>query len=108
MAVDPNNLGGKVTTRSTSWADLCHRAWGSEWGQPDRKIYQFSGGNNKDSTDRGTTGIYGIQGDTLLLLDGTQYPDMRDGIIAGVGVIPGAANNGFGSYQELNPDPRIP
>ena len=46
--------------------------------------------------------------DTLLLLDGTQYPDMRDGIIAGVGVIPGAANNGFGSYQELNPDPRIP
>jgi hypothetical protein len=102
MAVDPNNLGGKVTTRSSSWADLCHRAWGSEWGQPDRNIYKFSGGNNKDSTDNGTTGIYGVPGNTLLLVDGLPYPDMRDGLVMSIGQVNGAADSGEGSYQELS------
>lgn len=101
--IDPT-LGAKVSTRTTSWLDLVQKAWGSEFHAPDHNIYKFSGGNNKDSTDMGLTGIYGVFGDDVLLLDGTQYPDMRDGMIAGVGTTPGAANNGFGDYPEITRD----
>ena len=87
---------------------MVQRAWGSEWSAPDPGAYNFSNGRKYDSTDRGLTGIYGVLGNTLLLLDGSQYPDMRDGIIIGVGLPPGSAENGFGSFQEINPDPRIP
>lgn len=106
-AINTQAVGAKVSTRSTSWHDLCVRAWGTEWATPDHKIYQFSGGSNKDSTDRGMTGLYGVVGDTLLLVDGPQYPDMRDGLIAGVGTPPGSANNGYGGYQEIDADPRF-
>lgn len=54
----PPQLGKPVTTRTFSWADMAQRAWGSEFRAPDHRIYQFSGGNYKDSTDLGTTGIY--------------------------------------------------
>jgi hypothetical protein len=54
----PPTLGKPVTTRTFSWLEMCSRAWGSEFRAPDHRIYQFSGGNNKDSTDLGTTGIY--------------------------------------------------
>lgn len=107
MAVNPKNLGAVVSTRPYSWSDLCVRSWGSEWAQPDHNTYEFSGGHNKDSTDRGLTGIYGVAGDTLLLIDGSQYPDMRDGLVAGVGIAAGSANAGLGSYQEIDADPRI-
>jgi hypothetical protein len=105
--VNPNNLGGKVSTRTTSWLDACMKAWGSEFHAPDHRIYQFSGGNNRDSTDKGLTGIYGVPGDVLLLLDGQQYPDMRDGLIAAVGATsPGVARDGLGSFEEIDIDPR--
>jgi hypothetical protein len=54
----PPTLGKPVTTRTFSWAEMAMRAWGSEFRAPDHRIYQFSGGNYKDSTDLGTTGIY--------------------------------------------------
>jgi hypothetical protein len=103
--VNPNNLGNKVSTRVINWLDQCMKSWGSEFRAPDHKIYEFSGNNNKDSTDLGKTGIYGVVGDNLLLLDGSHYPDMRDGLIAGVGTPPGAANSGLGSYPEINAAP---
>jgi hypothetical protein len=54
----PPQLGKPVTTRTFSWGEMASRAWGSEFRAPDHRIYQFSGGNYKDSTDMGTTGIY--------------------------------------------------
>lgn len=54
----PPQLGKPVTTRTFSWLEMASRAWGSEFRAPDHRIYQFSGGNYKDSTDMGTTGIY--------------------------------------------------
>jgi hypothetical protein len=54
----PPTLGKPVTTRTFSWADMAMRAWGAEFRAPDHRIYQFSGGNYKDSTDMGTSGIY--------------------------------------------------
>lgn len=50
-------LGPKVTSHSYSWADLVHRAWGSEFNAPDHGAYQFTG-RRFDSTDKGSTGIY--------------------------------------------------
>lgn len=73
-----NNLGGKVSTRLVSFADLAHRAWGAEWSAPDHGIYEFNDGRRKfDSTDRGKTGIYGVAVSDPLVLDGHPYPDMR-------------------------------
>jgi hypothetical protein len=107
MVANPSyyNLGSPTTFRETSWLDLCIRAWGSEFQAPDHDVYKWSNGRGFDSTDRGITGVYGVIGDTVLLLDGTQYPDMRDSIIIAVGYSnPGAANNGYGSAQELSLD----
>lgn len=107
MAAIPPTLGSKVSTRTTSWNELVQRAWGSEFNAPDHKIYRFGGGaRNFDSTDKGLTGLYGVPGDNVLLIDGSQYPDMRDGLVAGVGTTPGAANSGKGSYEEIDADPR--
>ena len=102
--VDPKNLGAKVSTRTTYWADLVHKAWGSEFFAPDHKIYQFSGGNNKDSTDMGLTGIYGVRGDNLMVLEGMPYPDMRDGMQLDLGTPDGSANNGYGTFKEVTTD----
>ncbi len=77
MPAIPQSLGSKVTTRDTSWLGLCMRAWGSEFTAPDRGVYAFSNGRQYDSTDRGRTGIYGVEVLDVLILD-TQYPDMRD------------------------------
>jgi hypothetical protein len=102
------NLGNPVTFRETPWLDLCIRAWGSEFQAPDHDIYKWSNGRGFDSTDRGLTGVYGVVGDNVLLLDGTQYPDMRDSIIIGVGSPnPGSANSGYGSAGELSQDPTL-
>jgi hypothetical protein len=51
-------LGKPVTYRSFSWLELAERAWGSEYRQPDHRIYQFSDGRAFDSTDSYQTGIY--------------------------------------------------
>lgn len=101
----PSNLGYKVTTRQTDWMSLVEKAWGSEFRAPDHNIYTF-GNRSYDSTDKGLTGLYGVHGDNVLLIDGSQYPDMRDGLVAGVGITPGAANSGRGSYEEIDADPR--
>ena len=74
-----SNLGNPVTVRTISWNDLCIRAWGSEFNAPDHKIYQMSGGNNKDSTDQGTTGIYGGGYASRILFDqpsNVRWPDV--------------------------------
>ena len=55
-----NNLGAKVTVRTTSWLDLAMRAWGAEWSAPDHRVYQFSNGREFDSTDQSNKGIYGL------------------------------------------------
>lgn len=66
QTTQPNNslshlsdLGAKVTVRTTSWLDLCMRAWGAEWSAPDHKVYQFSNGREFDSTDQSNMGLYG-------------------------------------------------
>jgi hypothetical protein len=64
--IDPNNLGSKVTSRDINWADLVHRAWGSEFNAPDHGIYEWSNGRKYDSTDKGTTGLYGVNGKVTL------------------------------------------
>ena len=58
VALNQSNLGARVVTRTINWQDLVMRAWGSEYQAPDRRIYQFSGGRNYDSTDQNETGIY--------------------------------------------------
>lgn len=58
VAVNLNNLGAQVVTRSILWHDLAVRAWGSEWQAPDHGAYEFSNGRKFDSTDRSSTGIY--------------------------------------------------
>lgn len=100
----PPELGTKVSTRSYSWSEIPQRAWGSEFNAPDHGVYEFSNGRKFDSTDKNQTGIYGVQGDTLLVLDGLQYPDMRDGVFAGVGTPDGSARSGRGAYQEISAD----
>jgi len=106
MASNLNNLGPDVSTRQTSWLDLVTRAWGSEFRAPDHGSYEFGSGRKFDSTDTGLTGLYGVPGDALLLVDGLPYPDMRDGLTMSVGIVAGAADSGDGSYQEINADPR--
>jgi hypothetical protein len=106
MPAIPQTLGSPVSTRTINWEDQVIKAWGSEYRTPDHNIYKFSNGVGKDSTDKGKTGIYGVEGDTLLILDGVQYPDMRDGIIADIGTRHGAARNGYGNYPETDADPQ--
>jgi hypothetical protein len=102
MATNPNNLGPKVSTRSIDWLSMAMRAWGSEYHAPDHGIYEFGSNRKFDSTDNGVTGLYGIDAPEIILLDGTQYPDMRDGFIDSFGVwINGYANNGLGDYKEV-------
>lgn len=102
----PSNLGPKVSTRTLNWLDLVTKAWAGEFYAPDKGAYGFSKGRNFDSTDTGRTGIYGVSGDAVLLLDGTQYPDMRDGLQTAVGTPLGSAEDGYGVYQEIDADPR--
>jgi hypothetical protein len=77
MPAIPPILGQKVSTRVTSWADLAHRAWGSDFYIPDPDIYRFSNGRGFLSTDKFKTGIYGVDVSDPLVLDGQPYPDMR-------------------------------
>jgi hypothetical protein len=53
-------LGKHVTSREFTWYSLVLQAWGSEFSAPDHGAYEFSGGIRKDSTDRGLTGLYGV------------------------------------------------
>lgn len=101
--INTANLGPKVSTRSLNWLSLVEDAWGSEFLQPDKGMYQFSNGRSYDSTDRGLTGLYGVVGDDVLLFDGTQYPDMRDGMFQenGSGVPLGSQLGGFGQFNEV-------
>jgi hypothetical protein len=73
---DPNNLGHRVTARNTNWLDMCTRAWGSEFYAPDHRVYEFSNGVKKDSTDKYLTGIYGVRGENYIMV-ADNYPDMR-------------------------------
>lgn len=107
MATNLQNLGANPTFRTVSFLGMASRAWGGEWSAPDHGIYEFAKGRKFDSTDRGLTGIYGVAGNNLLLLDGADYPDMRDGLHVGVGTKLGAAQGGFGSHMEIDYDPRV-
>jgi hypothetical protein len=65
----PASLGRQVTTREFNLLEMVSRAWGSEFSAPDHRIYCFGNGLRCfDSTDLGTTGIYG-RGQFTLLLD---------------------------------------
>jgi len=72
---DLNSINTKVTTRTTSWLDMAMRAWGSEWNSPDHAVYRFSNGRNFDSTDKGLTGIYGVDVPFSLEAD-NNWPDV--------------------------------
>jgi hypothetical protein len=108
MANQYSNLGNQVSTRTTSWLDLCIRAWGAEFTAPDHDIYKMSNGRGFDSTDRSLNGIYGVIGDdpVRIVAYDARYPDMRDGFNRDFG--PGMPNESlnlpFGSYDELVTD----
>lgn len=75
-SINQGNLGNKVTTRSVSWLSLVQEAWGPDFYAPDPNIYCWSNGRGFDSSDKGRTGLYGVDAyDYLMLADA--YPDMR-------------------------------
>ena len=76
------NLGYKVTSRNIDWAEMCRRAWGSEFNAPDHGIYEFSNGRKFDSTDRGFHGFYGNQPNAInyLMVGDGHYPDMPSNV----------------------------
>lgn len=57
-ALNQNNLGAPVTSRTYNFRDMAMRSWGSEFNAPDHAIYEFTGGRKYDSTDQNATGIY--------------------------------------------------
>ena len=59
MAINHNNLGYKVTTRSVSFGQLAQEAWGAEWGKRD-VVYEFSNGASRLDDDNTLNGIYGV------------------------------------------------
>lgn len=75
-AINQNNLGNLVSTRDYNWLEMCQVAWGSEFYAPDHKIYLWSNGRAFDSSDKGLTGIYGVEVFDTLVVD-NNYPDMR-------------------------------
>lgn len=101
MPFIPRKNGLPVSSRQFSWADMVHRAWGSEFYAPDHGIYDFAG-RLFDSTDKYLTGIYGVAGDNPLLLDGTQYPDMRDALEVRTGFDQPGQVMPAGSHDELS------
>lgn len=110
MAANPAyfNLGSPVSARTTSWLDLCIRAWGSEFQAPDHDVYNWSNGRHFDSTDRGLTGVYGVFAPQFLIIDGEQYPDMRDTISINIGLDKLGQYNPAGFGDDLAPDPATP
>lgn len=62
----PPTLGHVVTSRQFSLLEMVSREWGSSFRAPDHRIYQFSNGVGKDSTDIGYTGFYGPPGSQTL------------------------------------------
>ncbi|GAC1457363.1 MAG: hypothetical protein NVSMB70_01070 [Chamaesiphon sp.] len=58
QALNQNNLGRKVSTRSLNWLQMVEHAWMEEFHAPDHGIYEFSGGRKFDSTDKTQHGIY--------------------------------------------------
>lgn len=78
--VNPKNLGHRVSTRDLNWADLCHRAWGSDFFAPDPGVYEFGGGRRYASTDKGLTGLYGVENTATIEIDDPngvdRYTDM--------------------------------
>jgi hypothetical protein len=81
--VNPKNLGHRVSSRDLNWADLCHKAWGSDFYAPDPGIYEFTG-RKYDSTDKGLTGLYGVDNTATIEIDDPhgidRYSDMDQSI----------------------------
>ena len=89
-ALNPKDLGKKVTTRDFNWLDLCMRAWGADFNAPDHDIYQWSNGRRFDSTDKYLTGVYGVPVFDVLTQD-NNYMDMQ----------PGLAMSGLSATEEI-------
>jgi len=89
-ALNPKDLGKKVTARDFNWLDLCMRAWGAEFNAPDHDIYHWSNGRKYDSTDKYLTGIYGVPVFDVLTQD-NNYMDMQ----------PGLAMSGLSATEEI-------
>lgn len=82
-SINQGNLGDKVSTRDYNWLEMCQRAWGSEFYAPDHKIYLWSNGRAFDSSDKGLSGIYGVEVYEDITID-DNYPDMRTAMSDGV------------------------
>ena len=89
-ALNPKDLGKKVTTRDFNWLDLCMRAWGADFNAPDHDIYQMSNGRRFDSTDKYLTGVYGVPVFDVITQD-NNYMDMQ----------PGLAMSGLSATEEI-------
>ena len=68
-------INSKVTTRTISILDMVQRSWGAEFLAPDHAAYTFGWGRQFDSTDRGLTGLYGVEVSPPLEAE-NPYPDM--------------------------------
>lgn len=104
-ALNENNLGAAVVTRTYSWMDAVIRSWGSQYYEPDHNIYQFRS-QNYDSTDMNKTGIYGITDASVLSLPGlgnyASTPGQNAVISGDIDIIAyGAASNWANSHAQM-------
>lgn len=72
---DQSAINVKVSTTDYLYGERVKYAWGAEYAAPDHDVYVTKFGRGFDSTDRGRTGIYGV--DVPLGLGAeSNYPDM--------------------------------
>jgi len=67
MAIPPK-FGYPVTYRQYDWRTQVVRAFGPEFYRPDT-AYRFNNGRRFDDSDKGTTGVYGIEVVSRILLE---------------------------------------
>jgi hypothetical protein len=95
MAINHNNLGHKVTTRSVSFGQLAQEAWGAEWGKRD-VVYEFSNGASRLDDDNTLYGIYGVPLVTGIVLSQSRlYDGLQLRIMTELGQMIGVDNVGY-------------
>lgn len=53
----PDDNEQRVKFRDLSWEEICRRAWGKQWNEPE-VVYEFTGSREFKSTDHTSSGIY--------------------------------------------------
>lgn len=71
-------ITSRVATSTLNWQQMVERAWGSEYAAPDHNVYEFGDARGFDSTDRGRTGLYGVQVTPPFEFDEANMPRVPD------------------------------